>query len=110
MGLLAAEEVSCNIMDANEWAILHQIEITLETMAHSQHVLEGESYATASLVPIAVYQIRKSYHKVINNVHSLEEVRDLTKVLLTDFEKHYLPADETDKLQYPSVASVGFGN
>ena len=48
MGLLAAEEVSCDIMVATEWAILHQIEITLETMAHFQRVLEGEPYATSS--------------------------------------------------------------
>jgi len=40
MGLLAAEEVSCDIINANEWAILHQIEITLETMAHFQRVLK----------------------------------------------------------------------
>jgi len=29
MGLLAAEEVSCDTMSASEWAILHQIEINL---------------------------------------------------------------------------------
>jgi hypothetical protein len=48
-------------MNAREWAILHQIEIALETMAHFQHVLEGEFYVTAPLVSIVVYQIRKNY-------------------------------------------------
>jgi hypothetical protein len=47
-------------MNAREWAILHQIEIALETMAHFQHVLEGEFYVTASLVPIWIYQIRRT--------------------------------------------------
>jgi hypothetical protein len=110
MGLLAAEEVSYNIINANEWDILHQIEITLETMAHFQRVLEGELYVTASLVPISVYQIRKNYQEVIKSVHSLEEVKDLAKILLSDFDKRYHPADGTGKLQYSSVASVGFGN
>jgi hypothetical protein len=110
MGLLAAEEVSCNFMDANEWAILHQIEITLETMAHFQCVLEGEFYVTSSLVPVMVHQIRKNYQKIINNAHSLEEVKDLTKILLANFNKWYHPADGTGKLQYSSIASVGFGN
>jgi hypothetical protein len=57
-----------------------------------------------------LHQIRKNYHTVINNVHSLEEVRDLTKIILTDFKKRYHPADGTGKLQYSSVASVRFGN
>ena len=110
MGLLAAEEVSCDTMSASEWAILHQIEITLETMAHFQRVLEGEYYVTASLVPIAVYQIRKKYQEVINSAHSLEEVKNLVKILLADFDKRYHPADGNGKLQYSSVASVGFRN
>ena len=110
MGLLAAEEVSCDTMSASEWAILHQIEITLETMAHFQRVLEGEYYVTASLVPIAVYQIRKKYQEVINSAHSLEEVKNLVKILLADFDECYHPADGNGKLQYSSVASVGFRN
>jgi hypothetical protein len=69
-------------MNAREWAILHQIEIALETMAHFQHVFEGEFYITASLVPIAVYQIRKNYQKVLNNVHSLDRVKALPTILL----------------------------
>jgi hypothetical protein len=36
MGLLAAKEVSCDSMNAREWAILHQIEITLKTMTYFQ--------------------------------------------------------------------------
>jgi hypothetical protein len=81
MDLLAAKEVSCDSMNAREWAILHQIEITLQTMAYFQRVLEGEFYVTASLVPIGVYQNRKNYQEVLNNAHSLDldEVKALTK-------------------------------
>jgi hypothetical protein len=110
MGLLAATEVSCGSMNAREWASLHQNEIALEKIAHFQRVLEGEFYVSVSLVPIAVYQIRKNYQEVINNAHSLEEVKALAKILLTDFDKGYHPADRTGKLHYSSVASVGLGN
>jgi hypothetical protein len=79
-------------------------------MTHFQRVLEGEYYVTASLVPIAVYQIRKKYQEVINSAHSLEEVKNLVKILLADFDERYHPADGNGKLQYSSVASVGFRN
>ena len=110
LGLLAAEEVSCESMTPNEWSILHQIEIVLETMAHFQRVLEGEYYVTASLVPVAVFQIRKGYQSVIDNNETLEEVRALAKILLADFDKRYHPASTNGKLAYSNVASVGFGN
>jgi hypothetical protein len=46
-------------------------------MAHFQPVLEGEFYVTASLVPVAVYQIRKNYEELLNNSHSLGGVKAL---------------------------------
>jgi hypothetical protein len=69
-------------MNAREWAILHQIEIALETMAHFQHVLEGEFFVTVSLVPIAVYHIRKNYQEQLNNAHSLDSAKTLPNILL----------------------------
>ena len=78
-------------------------------MAHFQRVLEGESYVTASLVPIAVFQIRKGYQETIDNEHTLEEVEALTKILLADFDRRYHPASN-GMLGYSNVAVVGFGN
>jgi hypothetical protein len=70
-------------MNARKWAILHQIEIALiETMAHFQHVIEVEFYVHASLVPIAVYQIRKNYQEQLNNAHSFDGVKALPNILL----------------------------
>jgi hypothetical protein len=69
-------------MNAREWATLHQIEIVLDTMVHFQYVLKGEIYITASLVSIAVYQIRKNYQELLNNAHSLDGVKALPNILL----------------------------
>ncbi len=88
-GLLATEEVSCENLSPLEWGILHHIEIALETMAHFQRVLEGKNYVTASLVPVAVYQIRKNYQEVIDDDNTLSVVKALTKTLLADFDKQY---------------------
>ena len=93
-------------MNAREWAILHQIEIALETMLHFQRVLEGEFYVTASLVPIAVYQIRKNYQELLNNAHSLDGVKALPNIRLLILTKRYHPADGTGKLCYSSVALI----
>jgi hypothetical protein len=69
-------------MNTREWAILHQIDIALETMSHFQHVLEGEFYITAPLVPIAIYQIRRNYQELLNNAHSLDGVKALPNIIL----------------------------
>ena len=90
---------------------LHQVEITLETMAYWQCVL------TFSLVDMAgvSYQIHKAYKYVIesNDVNS-------SIVLLTDyrnpigkdlFDIHYTPADVTGKAKYfQEDGALGHGN
>ena len=58
-------------------------------MTHFQRVLEGENYVTASLVPVAVYQIRKNYQEVIDDDNTLSVVKALTETLLADFDKRY---------------------
>jgi hypothetical protein len=97
-------------MSPDEWSILHQIEIFLETMARFQCVLKCKSYVTASLVSVAVFQIRKGYQAVIDNDKTPHQVRALTQILLADFDKRYHPASIIGRLAYPNVATVGFGN
>jgi hypothetical protein len=79
-------------------------------MARFQCILEGKSYVTASLVPVAVFQIRKGYQAVIDNNETLHQVRALTKILLADFDKRYHPASTIGRLAYSNVAMVGFGS
>ncbi len=108
--LIASEEVSCKDLTDDEWKILHQVEITLEPMAEFQRILEGESYVTGSLVPVAVYQIRKSYQQVIECADTEATVVDLTKLLLDDFDKRYVPADASGKVKYYQTDEIGAGN
>ena len=98
------------MLSKDQWAILHQIEITLTTMAKFQRILEGECYVTGSLVALAVYRIRKAYVTVFNSEHTLEPVKNLTATLLADFDQRYKPADESGKVNYTGKADVGFRN
>ncbi len=79
--LVVLGEIDCEVPTAEQWAILHQTELALETMAYFQEALEGEKYVTASLVPIAVFQIRKKCVDFINNPEMLDPVCELTKTL-----------------------------
>lgn len=110
--LVVLGEIDCEVPSAEEWAILHQTELALETMAHFQEALEGEKYVTASLVPIAVFQVRKKFVEVRNNEETLAPVRDLTTKLLTDFDKRYVPSADISgtKLSFKWGASVGHRN
>ena len=75
------------------WKVLHQIEITLKTMAEFQRILEGERYVTGSLVPLTIYQIRQSYSEAIESDYAEPSVANLARILLEDFDKRYTPAD-----------------
>ena len=95
-----------------EWAILHQTELALKTMAYFQEALEGEKYVTASHVPIAVFQVRNKFLEVMNGQETLAPVCDLTRILLAGFDTRYVPnADDGGaKLSFKWGASLGHRN
>jgi len=96
----------------DEWTILHQTEVALETMASFQELLEGEKYVTSSLVPITVFQVRRCFLDVMQNIETVAPVKDLTAKLLEHFDKRYVPTSDTSgsKLHFSWGASVGRSN
>ena len=92
-----------------EWRLCHQVEITLQTMAFWQRVLEGAKYVTGSLVPLAIYTIRQTFLQVIASVGSDPVVKKLTWILLNDFDGRYHPTIE-GRLNYTGDVAVGHGN
>jgi hypothetical protein len=78
-------------------------------MAFWQRVLEGEKYVTGSLVPLAIYTIRQSFLQVIASEASEQTVKELTRILLNDFDRRYHPTTD-GKLKYERDALVGHGN
>ena len=84
--LLVVGEIECKSITKKEWLVLDQLQLLLETMAHFQQILEGESYnITGSLVAVAVFQIRQ-YAEVIECDEKDSSINSLAKVLLTDFD------------------------
>ena len=74
-------------------------------------ILECESYVTGSLVTVAVYQIWKAYSEVIDCEHTNDEVGALIQILLTDFDKRYIPeCMNTGKVKYFHNDRSGTGN
>ena len=92
-----------------EWRICHQVEVTLQTIAFWQRILEGEKYVTGSLVPVAIFTIRQSFLQVIASAESDPFVKKLTRNLLNDFDQRYHPTID-GKLIYSREVAVGFGN
>ena len=107
--LIALGTIDCEVPTNAEWTILHQTEIALETMAYFQETLEGEKYVTSSLVPIAVFQVRKKFLALMQNSETVEPVKALTTKLVEDFDKRYVPTPDASgsKLGFKWGASVG---
>ena len=108
--LQSLEEIDCEMLTNDQWKILHQIEISLMTMAKWQRLLEGDTYVTGSLVVLAIFRIRKAFVAVLESNLTDGAVKHLTSVLLDDFDERYIPADSSGKVAYTGKADVGFRN
>jgi hypothetical protein len=86
-----------------------QVEVTLQTVAFWQRILEGEKYITGLLIPVAIFTIRQSFLQVIASAGSDQVVKRLTRILLNDFDQRYHPTTN-GQLQYSRDVAVGFGN
>jgi hypothetical protein len=84
--LLVVGDIECKHITKEEWLVLDQLQILLETMAHFQQFLEGESYVTGSLVAVAVSQIRQGCVEMIECDDTEPSIKSLAKVLLSNFD------------------------
>jgi len=75
------DKIDVEDLSKEEWKYCHQVCVTLATMSKWQRVLEGEKYVTGSLVPLAIFSIRKSYVNVIASNHTDPVVKKLTEML-----------------------------
>ena len=73
--LVVLGEINCEVPTPEEWAILQQIELALETIEHFQEALEGENTSQLLLSQLLCF---------INDQETLAPVHDLTRILLAD--------------------------
>ncbi len=98
--LIVVRDIECKHITKEEWLVLDQLQILLETMAHFQQIFEGESYVMGSLVAVAIFQIRQGYVEVIECDDTEPSIKSLAKVLLTNFDTQYAPAcSDTGKIK-----------
>jgi len=93
--LIVTEQVTIEDLSPDEWKILHQIEIVLETMAYWQRILDGDKYVTGSLVCVAIYKIREAYEDIISSTETNPSVVDeslctFTSIIIQYFINHQL--------------------
>ena len=105
--LHATGEIDCILPTKEQWTILHQIEITLSPMARFQRILEAEAVVTGSLVPLALYQIRKAYVVVCGSDATADAVKTLTAILLKDLDERYVPENNNGQVAYTGNVVVG---
>ena len=57
-----------------------------------------------------IFRTRKAYVKVYQSAHTDIAVKNLTAILLADFDSRFRPADEDVKVTYTGKTNVGFRN
>ena len=73
-------------------------------------MLDDESYDMGSMVALTVFRIRLAYITAIESSATLGPVKHSTKIRFEDFNKHYVRADESGKVENLNVPEVGHGN
>jgi hypothetical protein len=91
------------LLNEKDWKILRQVHQLLKPFKNAQKLLEGETYVTLSLLPIAIKCIRRALIKIVGaegGGRGQNRVKHLAKRLLFDFSERWKP-DEAS--QYWSV-------
>ena len=104
------DAIDCDVPSEHLWLILHQIKITLLTLAKFQRILEVEDCVMGSLMVLAIYRIREACVKVQQPAHTDIAAKNLTVILLEDFDSRFRPAAEDGKVTYTGKTDVGFCN
>lgn len=108
-GLIATSQVTCEVLMEDEWRALGEIEAALRPLAFFQSVLEGESYVSGSLVPLAMFNIRRQLNDIVDDQGTMDGVRKLATALLDDFDIRFKPnKDDNNLLTFSWGAVVGF--
>lgn len=93
--LIINEDIAATDLTPAQYKVLDEVETLLKPTATAQQMLEGEKYPTISLVPYFLHKIRCQYEAMNGNDDSISSpASHLARVLLTDFEKRYLPRTE----------------
>lgn len=76
-------------LNPDEWIIVEDTKRILEPFMIAQRLLEGEKYVTVSLILIIITTIRKGLTFERDRVENSHHVKELSAILLQDFNKHW---------------------
>lgn len=107
-GLHTSDEIDCKMLDDNQWHTMVELNEVLGVPGEVQKTVEGEMYPTSPLLPFSLFLIRKNYSDKSNNRSTSPPIKHLSKVLLEDLDRRYVPhPDKEGSVQYLPVARKG---
>jgi hypothetical protein len=74
-------DLTCNL-NPTQWLIVRDLQVTLKPFMIAQKLLEGQSYATISLIPYLVYKVRKNLEALRDSPASSPHVMSIATRML----------------------------
>ncbi len=78
-------DLTCNL-SADQWQIVADLQATLKPFMLAQKLLEGEAYATSSLIPYLIYKVRKNLETLRDSPASSAHVLSIVTKMLHKLE------------------------
>jgi hypothetical protein len=78
-------DLTCNL-NSTQWLIVRDLQVTLKPFMIVQKLLEGQSYATISLIPYLVYKVRKNLETLRDSPTSSPHVLSIVARMLVKLE------------------------
>ena len=79
-------DLTCNL-NPTQWLIVRDLQVTLKPFMIVQKLLEGQSYATISLIPYLVYKVRKNLETLRDSPTSSPHVLSIVARMLVKLEE-----------------------
>lgn len=79
-------DLTCNL-SADQWQIVADLQATLKPFMLAQKLLEGEAYATISLIPYLIYKVRKNLETLRDSPASSAHVLSIVTKMLHKLEE-----------------------
>jgi hypothetical protein len=75
----------CNLSEAQR-KIVEDLQTVLKPFMIAQKLLEGQSYATISLIPFLIFKVRKNLHELQDSPHSSPHVLSISRQMAHKLE------------------------
>ena len=94
LALMEEEGDLTSNLSANQWQIVADLQTTLKPFMLAQKLLEGEAYATISLIPYLIYKVRKNLVTIRESPATSAHVLSIVTTMLRKLEEIFGSGEE----------------